>query len=699
HHWGLIARRCSFYNIIVVSPISRESDYGICQWLQAAIYIISLGHAVALSFLCLCCLVLDRCPAVYVKDHAVDKEDSASILSPTLKQVASSKSPEPRDLPCLPSRVPSTLLHKKLKNATNYSTLSAILLQQTLTLASTCLGFTSQFALLHILKWLEDVPPDPSAKWAAMRWVLALAALMVLTSVVDLWLLWLYWLVIFRIGIPIREQLSSVIYAKALRSNKYAVSGRETEKSSKQDGLKEEAGLPNRGLRQNVNNLVTLNAKRVSEMAAYSYATTSAISKFAVACAFLLYLMGWHPTSNQFAKSQTTLMAYRDQKNTALNEALKGIRDIKVQVQEDHRHTRISKIRRKELKAQWACFLCDIKLITIFMLGPVALAAASLGTYFARNMRLTSPVAFTASAAFSSLTSFANLPEMTAFMAEAYISLGETFLNMDDLKPETLPSDTGYRSNPGADQNPTQSKTCMNPGMQQRIRGDSSQMKGVPSFYLSIYMTVFIFTCLAGPQDSISFSLPLSKLLVSYSKLDNVPIGRIMNRFTTDMTLVDAKLGYELGALLHALSEVIGIAACGLFVSPTTLILSFIPTFGVAYYTPKYLTTAREIKRLESASMTPILEHIRSSIAGLTTIRAFSNVPPYMSQIQTLLDEKGQASWHLWLFNRWFNFRVNLTETFYCILTAVLLVSFPWVDASMAGFVLSFAPQYPAAIL
>ncbi|RBA11790.1 hypothetical protein FPRO05_14227 [Fusarium proliferatum] len=881
-------------------------------------------------------------------------------------------------------------------------------------------------------------------------------------------------MVISRIAIPIRQQLCSAIYTKVMRSDTHAGGGDGTRKLYKEDGPRKEEELLATGSRQNVNNLAGVDAKRVGDAAAYAYTTTSVISKFVVACMFLSFLLGWESTvagltasliivpfsiqtGKQFAKSQTVLMSYRDQRNTTINEVLRGIREIKFQGREDFWHTRISKIRRMELKVQWTCFLCDVKMIMIFMFGPVALAVVSLGTYFALNAKLSPSIAFTAIAAFGSLEmSFANLPEMIASMAEAYISLKriESFLERENFKPATLPSDTSYivfenatiaypnhkdilqkhpfvmrelsfsfppnalsviigasgsgkslvlsaiagecqilsgnvrvpqqsshadanpdeqltldtwvvkgkigfvpkdpwienttimnnilfglplvedryrqclsdchlladiaafpqrdrtsigargirlsggqkwrialaralysradilllndifsavdvhtahylcdkalmgtlsqgrtrilvthhpalctlhadyfinlggltvQSNnhpvtpkgqaistlPGSNHTPTNSvdnmvatptrtlqsipeesilsleKTVggsnegkmevtltgavklavyqkyfeaggtkwfwvttlaayigfvclnmarpwwikswvrsesgtnksllhdnMNPAKQQYHQADPEHITGDLAFYLSVYVAISILACL---NSSVRFYLVLSGsirasrglfegLLYSVLRaptqwLDSVPVGQITNRFTVDMAWVDAKLGYDIAALFHRLLQIIGIASTGLFVSPATLMFSLIPILGALYYAPKYLSAAREMKRLESASISLVLEHFRSSLAGLSTIRAFSNVSTYTSHMHTLLDHNSQASWHLWLFNRWFNFRINLTGTLYCVLTAALVVLLPNITAPMAGFVLSFTLDYPAAIL
>lgn len=62
------------------------------------------------------------------------------------------------------------------------------------------------------------------------------------------------------------------------------------------------------------------------------------------------------------------------------------------------------------------------------------------------------------------------------------------------------------------------------------------------------------------------------------------------------------------------------------------------------------------------------------------------------------IDTHARAYWHIWLFNRWLALRLNFMGACFAILVAAIIV---WADieASLAGFALSFALQYSSAIV
>lgn len=62
------------------------------------------------------------------------------------------------------------------------------------------------------------------------------------------------------------------------------------------------------------------------------------------------------------------------------------------------------------------------------------------------------------------------------------------------------------------------------------------------------------------------------------------------------------------------------------------------------------------------------------------------------------IDAHARAYWYIWLFNRWMAFRLNVIGAVFAVLVAAVIVSAKEIDASLAGFGLSFALQYSGAI-
>lgn len=62
------------------------------------------------------------------------------------------------------------------------------------------------------------------------------------------------------------------------------------------------------------------------------------------------------------------------------------------------------------------------------------------------------------------------------------------------------------------------------------------------------------------------------------------------------------------------------------------------------------------------------------------------------------IDAHARTYWYICLFNRWMAFRLNVVGAFFAVLVAAVIVSTKGIDASLAGFALSFALQYSGTI-
>jgi ABC-type multidrug transport system fused ATPase/permease subunit len=145
--------------------------------------------------------------------------------------------------------------------------------------------------------------------------------------------------------------------------------------------------------------------------------------------------------------------------------------------------------------------------------------------------------------------------------------------------------------------------------------------------------------------------------------------------------------------------QVLEVIIAGLFVSPWMIAFALVLLSICMHYAIRYLTGAREVKRLESNAKSPIFEQFGSALLGIGTIRAFDKAHEYVERMFVKIDQHAQAYWHLWLFNRWLSFRLNMIGAFFATITAALIVSIRSIDASLAGFALSFALEYSVALV
>jgi ABC-type multidrug transport system fused ATPase/permease subunit len=180
--------------------------------------------------------------------------------------------------------------------------------------------------------------------------------------------------------------------------------------------------------------------------------------------------------------------------------------------------------------------------------------------------------------------------------------------------------------------------------------------------------------------------------------LDTVPLGRILNRFTADFNMIDSRLGFDTTLLLGEGMQALGAVIAGILVSPIIIIFSGIVAWVCGWYARQYLAAARQLKRLESISRSPIYELLASSISGLWTIRSYQRVDSFVDRMHGLIDRHARVYWNLCLLNHWLNLRINISGALFTTAAAMTFTLLQDLKASSAGFGISFIIQLSAAL-
>lgn len=105
---------------------------------------------------------------------------------------------------------------------------------------------------------------------------------------------------------------------------------------------------------------------------------------------------------------------------------------------------------------------------------------------------------------------------------------------------------------------------------------------------------------------------------------DVTPIGRILNRFSKDLQVVEMQLLWPMGGFLIMFYQTIGVLVIAVIV--VHWVLALLPIMGYFIYKlyVRSIASFRETARLESNTKSPLLSFMGETFAGSSTIRAFS---------------------------------------------------------------------------
>ena len=347
------------------------------------------------------------------------------------------------------------------------------IIQWVLTLIQSFGNFAPQFVNFHFLQLLEERDLGVPVSKEAWIWVVALTIVTIGSSWIEAWLFWISW---SELAIPIKSQLSALIFQKSMRrkdvkgaskSKKVNLEGPDTSETAKGDSSaaadkpeiplgEDEDDNPSKS-KQSTVNLIAIDTKRIADFCSFNYYFPGSIYKLIISFAFLISILGWKALlsgflamaltipiniyfSRRYASAQDRLMKVRDSKMGVVTEALQGIRQIKFSALEMNWQEKIGKVRRKELDEQWSVYIADTMLLFCWITSPILLSATSLAVYATTVGDLTPSVAFTAIGVFNNLdVTLAVIPELTTDLIDAFISITriDTYLNAPEVTKHT----------------------------------------------------------------------------------------------------------------------------------------------------------------------------------------------------------------------------------------------------------------------
>ncbi|KAE8808532.1 ABC transporter C family member 10 [Hordeum vulgare] len=183
-----------------------------------------------------------------------------------------------------------------------------------------------------------------------------------------------------------------------------------------------------------------------------------------------------------------------------------------------------------------------------------------------------------------------------------------------------------------------------------------------------------------GIQTSRSlFSQLLNSLFrAPMSFFDSTPLGRVLSRVSSDLSIVDLDVPFafvfSLGASLNAYSNLGVLAAVTwqvLFVSVPMIVLAI----RLQRY---YLASAKELMRINGTTKSALANHLGESIAGAITIRAFEEEDRFFTKNLDLVDKNASPYFYNFASTEWLIQRLE-------IMSAAVL--------SFSAFVMALLPQ------
>ncbi|KAG8673600.1 hypothetical protein FPOAC2_07047 [Fusarium poae] len=419
--------------------------------------------AVALAFASTC---LPRRPEVFHRNTVIDRQWTVSVLErltwtwvqPLLHHAAQQDDLDTDDVPQADSRLRSQDLKKRWDQLTRQDSLfrsivalykDRLLFLWAVTLVRCAVSILPFWFMLKIINVLED----RTARADNMQLML-FVLLMALSNLLDSWMEgWAYWYSLESLALPIRSQISGIIFGKVLLRKNIRTAGGDDSASETENDSDEDTTSPRS--HQAIVNLVGIDTERLCYFFQYHFLIIAGVIKLIVFSVFLLRILGWLPLiagimawaltlplntwfSGKVLTESRALMRHRDIKLSKISEVLTGLRQIKFSALEAQWERRILALRNAELATLWKFFLADSGLFACWVISPILLAVASLTTYVLVHGTLLPSVAFVSIGIFNTLeTTLGSLPELFTLGLDSLVSLKRISDYLDEPEKQT----------------------------------------------------------------------------------------------------------------------------------------------------------------------------------------------------------------------------------------------------------------------
>ncbi|XP_057772118.1 ABC transporter C family member 4-like [Salvia miltiorrhiza] len=227
----------------------------------------------------------------------------------------------------------------------------------------------------------------------------------------------------------------------------------------------------------------------------------------------------------------------------------------------------------------------------------------------------------------------------------------------------------------------------------------------VASLFVGVYSGIAVVSCIVvavrsllvaflGLETAQSFFHQIldSILHAPMSFFDTTPSGRVLSRASSDQTNVDVLIPFFMSITLFILIALIGslVVMCQ-YTWPTIFLIIPLVWLNI-WYQGYYITSSRELTRLEQITKAPIIHHFSETLSGATTIRCFAKQDEFLQGNLDRVNSNLRMNFHNNASNEWLGFRLEMIGSLLLCISTVFMILLPSsiIQPEYVGMALSY---------
>ncbi|GMQ05641.1 hypothetical protein CsSME_00050591 [Camellia sinensis var. sinensis] len=165
---------------------------------------------------------------------------------------------------------------------------------------------------------------------------------------------------------------------------------------------------------------------------------------------------------------------------------------------------------------------------------------------------------------------------------------------------------------------------------------------------------------------------------------DSTPLGRILSRVSSDLSVVDLELAVKFSTSIGTTLNIIFIFGV-LAIRTWPILIVITPVVYITILLQRfYFASAKELMRIDGTTKSSVVSHLAESIAGVVTIRAFGEEDRFFSENLQLVDANASPFFHKFSANEWLIQRLEILCAIVLSCSALAMTLFPH-DGSKSG--------------
>ncbi|KAJ2292050.1 hypothetical protein IW139_000547 [Coemansia sp. RSA 353] len=208
--------------------------------------------------------------------------------------------------------------------------------------------------------------------------------------------------------------------------------------------------------------------------------------------------------------------------------------------------------------------------------------------------------------------------------------------------------------------------------------------------------------CSVRASTKIHQNMLHSVLRSPMSFFDVTPIGRILNRFSSDLQQCDEMLPRSASSMVNTMVNVVSAVVVITLSTPLMLVIMLPLVMVYRYLQQRCLRSSRELQRLDSTTRSPIFAHFQESIGGVSTIRAYNQQPRFVYENELRIGQNMRAFYTCFSLNCWLSLRIEMLGNTVILGTTLLAIGsvhyFGYGDAGLVGLAVTYALDFISSL-